>query len=221
MPPTAAYTARLDSLRERFLHPEQPVTWINQPTQMSGSTATIPPHERATLVDYSACGGSRRLFLTINRHTKTTLENVWVRIYTDHYPLPDFEAPVSTLFGAALGWYPYRSMFSGMLSDTLYLNLPLPFRNRFRVEVENGTDTTRVIGAWSEICTPPVSQRGRFKLRGEFHDANPTIKWYGHNALDVIGAGTFFGMLFDMQAASNRIYEGDEAVYLNGEQTPS
>ncbi|MCX6600793.1 MAG: DUF2961 domain-containing protein [bacterium] len=221
MPPSASYLVRLDSLRERFLHPEQPAAWSTLTAQLVGSSTTVLPHATASLVDYSGNGGSRRLFLYIDRRTKSTLENVWVRVYTDYYPLPDFEGPISTVFGAALGWNPYRSAFSGMLGDTLYLNLPLPFRTRFRVEVENRTDTARTVGAWTEICQPSTPERGRFKLRGVFHEENPNVKWLGYEPAMLSGLGTFFGLLLDMQATSNKIYEGDETIWRNEETTAS
>jgi len=221
MPPSASYQVRLDSLRERFLHPERPAAWGGLTAQLSGNSQTVPPHATSTLVNCFGIGGSRRLFLTIDRHTKFTFENVRVRVYTDSYPLPDFDAPLSALFGAALGWYPYRSAFSGMFSDTLYLNLPLPFRTRFRVEVENRTDTARTVGAWAEICQPSEQQRGHFKLRGVFREENPSVKWIGYEPADVSGAGTFFGLLFDIQGPSTRIYEGDETIWRNGETSAS
>lgn len=221
MPPSASYQVRLDSLRERFLHPERPAAWSNLTAQLSGNLQTVPPHASSTLVNCFGVGGSRRLFMTIDRHTKFTFENVRVRIFTDSYPLPDFDAPLSALFGAALGWYPYRSAYSGMLSDTLYLNLPLPFRAHFRVEVENGTDTARTVGAWAEICQPSEQERGRFKLRGIFREENPTVRWIGYETANVSGAGTCFGVLLEMQAASTRIYEGDETIWRNGEAAAS
>jgi hypothetical protein len=221
MPPSASYLARLDSLRERFLHPELPTAWTALTAQLVGSSTTVLPHATATLVNYSGSGGSRRLFLYIDRRTKSTLENVWVRVYTDYYPLPDFEGPISTVFGAALGWNPYRSAFSGMLGDTLYLNLPLPFRTRFRVEAENRTDTARTVGAWAEVCQPSAQERGRFKLRGVFHEENPNVKWLGYEPANLSGLGTFFGLLFDIQAVTTRIYEGDETIWRNGEAAAS
>jgi len=220
-PPSAEYTARLDSLRERLLHPEMPLAWGNLPAQSYPSAVNAPAFSQVQLLSYSGSGVCRRLLFLPDNHTENMLYNIWMRIYTDHYPVPDFEAPLATLFGAAQGWWPYRSVFMGMLSDTLYLNLPIRFQNSLRVELDNRYSVPLNTTLIAEICSPPPSEMKPLTIRGICRQNIPTTRWLGYEVADADGPGNYLGVLMDMQQSNAHVFEGDETIYLNDESSPS
>lgn len=221
IPPSADYLLRLDSLRYRFLNYGSPSWWTTASTVDLAGDSTIPALSQAVLLNHSGHGGVRQILMRVDSRTQSALENVWVKVSTDHSPHPDFYAPISTLFGASLGWWTYRSEYTGMRGDTLYLNLPIPFRSELHIEIENHTDSARYVQAWAQIADVPFSELGTMKLKGVFHDSNPTVLWSGHEVANVTGAGTSLGILLDIQANTNQIYEGDEYIWRNGELSPS
>ncbi|HEY3296408.1 MAG TPA: DUF2961 domain-containing protein [bacterium] len=220
MPPGSAYMARLDSLRSRFANPLQPA-WPSRSTVRQSASAALAAGQSQELLHYTGRGGCRRLMVRIGTHTQPALENVWLRVYSDHNPLPDIEGPLSTVFGAALGWWPYRSVFTGFSGDSLYLNLPLVFRSEFRVELENRTGSSQTVNTYADLVTLSAQETPPFKVRGVYREENPTPAWAGHKIADVQGAGTYLGMLLDAQTTDGHILEGDETIALDGEATPS
>ncbi len=221
MPPSGEFLARRDSLAARFANPAMPV-YDGEPYLVESGSATIATNETQTLVNYVGCGVSRTLYVLAASHAQSTLENMWVRVYTDHYPSPDLEGPVSTLFGAALGWRPYRSAVTGMLSDSIYLNLPVPFRSHLRVDVTNLTGSAQAVEVVTEIVEVPAAMQGRFKLSSQYCEENPTITWGGYDVAGWTTGGNYVGMLLDMQAiATNNVLEGDEALWFDNESTAS
>lgn len=221
MPPSDTYLAKRDSLAARFITPETPA-YQEWPYSSESHSLQIPAHSTQELLNYTGRGTCRRMFLGIADHAQATLENVWVKVYTDSYPFPDLEGPISTLFGAALGWRPYRSAVTGMIGDSIYLNLPIPFRSRFKVDVSNETGTSQSVALIAEIVPQTAEEQGPFKLCGIYSEQNPTIAWNPFPVFDIRSAGTYVGMLMDMQAiASNNVLEGDEALSFNGESDPS
>ncbi len=221
MPPSATYLAKRDSLAARFVTPETPAlqAW---PYSSESHALQIPAHTTRELLNYAGRGTCRRMFLQIADHGQETLENVWVRVHTDSYPFADLEGPISTLFGAALGWRPYRSAVTGMLGDSIYFNLPIPFRSRFKIDVTNETGVEQWVGLIAEIVPQSPTDQGPFKLCGIYAEQNPTIAWNPFPVFDIRSGGTYVGMLLDMQQyASNSVLEGDEALFFNSESSPS
>jgi len=219
-PPTAGYLTRLDSLRWRFEHPWEPA-WTNRAFQTHSETISLPPGSRSDVLNLSGSGGCRRLLCPTTDHSTGMLDSVWLSIYTDHHAVADVEGPLAAVFGAAQGWNPYQSAFTGMLGDTLYLNLPMPFRSELRMTAENRGSASRSLTLLAEVTEAGANDVEPFRLQAIYRNVNPTTLWEPFEMATRRGSGTYLGALLDMRAVNHNIFEGDEAIYLNGESEPS
>lgn len=220
MPSLPSYLAHLDSLQNRFNSPTVPA-WPGRTYSVESASTTLSPGQTQELLNRIGSGGCRRLFLLIGDHTPSVLDDVWLRIYTDHNPFPDIEGPLSVLFGTALGWWPYRSVFMGMNGDSLYLNLPMAFGSQFRVEAQNLTAAQQSVSVFAELANLPLPEIPPFRVRGIYSDENPTRQWAGYTIADVEGAGNYLGTLLTVQPPDSHVYEGDETISIDGERYPS
>lgn len=218
-PPSADYLAHLDSLRQRFLNPSQPI-FLPDPTVTFGGQLSLPPNA-AQFWTYDGSGMTRRILLRLPAHSQSVLENFWVRIYTDGYPLPDMEGPVSELFAQPLGWHNYTSLLTGTRGDTLYLNLPVFFDSHLRLEMINNTGVVLTAGLWAEIIDHTPSENPPFRARAQYHEKNPTIEWQLFEYANFIGAGNYVGSLFDTQQDDPHVLEGDEMFWFDGQSIPA
>ena len=216
MPPSPEYMAMLDSLADRLTTPQTP---IYVPTESSKDTSlTLSAGQSATVIDVPLTGQTRRLLLKLNNRTQQVFENFWVRVYTDGYPLPDIEGPISVTMGTPIGWRPYRSTVTGSVGDTLYFNLPIVADKRVRVEFENRASQPQPLYTKVELAS---STPGTFRLHGQYHEMNPTRQWENYLIADFDGPGNYVGTVQDMQQRDNHVLEGDELFFIDGETTPS
>jgi hypothetical protein len=219
-PPSSTYLSRLDSLRARSTTPEKPA-WITRSYQVVDTQTTISANSGPkAVISRRGCGGLRRLFVRLSDQTQATMENIWVRIFTDDSPGPDLAGPLSGLMGAAQGSRVYRSAYTGMMGDSIYLNVPISFARNVKVELWNRTSTSQQIRAIAEIATLTPADIGPYKLHGYFHIENPTRQWSPYHVCNLYGAGCFLGTLLDMQGPGTFVLEGDETMYRDGEAQP-
>jgi hypothetical protein len=219
MPPSTDFTAHVDSLRNRSSNPQQPA-WATRSLVRVDTQTTLSAGATRTLLLRAGMGGCRRLFVRIGDHTQAIMENVWINIFTDYSPAPDLSGPLSTLFGAAQGWNVYRSAYTGMLGDSLYLNLPIAYQKQLRIEASNRTTSSQNITLSAELATLSSADIGPCKLRGIYHIENPTRPWTPYTDLAVKGKGCFIGDLLDMQGPGSYVLEGDETMFRDGETQP-
>lgn len=216
MPPSPQYLTMLDSLADRLSTPQTP---IYVPTvDVIDTTAALPHGQDISALEFDGVGQTRRLLLKLNNRTQQVFENFWIRVYTDGYPLPDIEGPISVALGTPIGWRPYRSTVTGSVGDTLYFNLPIVFDKRVRIEFENLTGASQTLYAGLEIAD---GSPGPFRLHGQYREMNPTRLWSNYLIADFDGPGNYVGTVQDMQQPDNHVLEGDELFYIDGESTPS
>jgi hypothetical protein len=217
MPPSADYLAKLDSLSDMLSSPSDPI-FSPAATESDELTTTLADGQTISLNSTETSGRTRRLLLRFQNRTQQVFENFQMRIYTDGYPVPDIEGPVSVAMGTPLGWRTYQSCVTGMLGDTLYFNLPIWFDGGMRVEFENMTGAAQDFTAILEtIDESPKSWR----LLGQFHEANPNRFWEDNSIANFAGPGNYVGTMLDVQQRDNHVLEGDESFYIDGETTPS
>ncbi|MDD5087736.1 MAG: DUF2961 domain-containing protein [bacterium] len=220
IPPPHNYLEKLDSLRWRFEHPWEPA-WPNRTFQTHSETITLPPEGNSEILNLAGPGGCRRLLCPTADHSTGLLDSVWLEIFSDHHVVPDVEGPLAAVFGAAQGWHPYQSAFTGMLGDTLYLNLPIPFQSELRVEAENRGSASRNLTLIAEITDASASDVEPYRLQAIYRHENPTTPWQLYEVAARRGSGTYLGTLLDMRALNHNIFEGDEEIFLNEESEPS
>lgn len=216
MPPSAEYNAKLDSLRQRMLTPQVP---IYSPFETRADcTATLAVGQSMTVIDEPLIGRTRRVLLRLQNRTQQVFEKLWIRVYTDGYPLPDIDGPVSVALGTPLGWRPYQSVVTGSIGDTLYFNLPIVADNGIRIELENRTSQAQPFTVAVETIS---GASGEYRLNGQYSEGKPTRLWENFKIAEFQGEGNFVGTVQDMQQTDSHVLEGDEVFYFNGETTPS
>lgn len=216
MPLSPQYSVMLDSLRQRMLTPEVP---IYSPFESRiDCTAILAVGQTRTVIEAPLAGRTRRLLLRLQNRTQQVFEKLWLRVYTDGYPLPDIDGPVSVALGTPLGWRPYQSVVTGSIGDTLYFNLPIVADRGIKIELENRTGQAQPYTVALETIS---GASGAYRLNGQYADGNPTRLWENHQIAQFSGEGNFVGTVQDMQQPDPHVLEGDERFFFNGETVPS
>lgn len=142
----------------------------------------------------------------------------------DDQKTPGVEAPLGDFFGTAPGINPYTSLPCGVLDDgTMYSHWVMPYRNSATLRVTNhGEAPVTIDGA---VRTGPREWTNRSlyfnaKWRAEYDiPTRPRQDW---TYVEVDGKGRFVG---DMLHVTNPVKdwwgEGDEKIYVDGEDFPS
>ena len=186
----------------------------------------VAPGETITLADHRGAGIVRRWWVTIaplnNREIQRQLI---VRCYWDDETEPSVEVPVSDFFGVGFGeWRQYVSLPLNMTSGGYNNYWAMPFRKNARITVENRS--------------PVAIERLYYNIAVEAHERLPADLLYFHAQfrrtttargepvvlLDATGRGQYVGTLLSMQPLRSRrlwYLEGNERVFIDGEQTPS
>lgn len=217
--PSATYTARLDSLRDLFNNPHVPALSDQFATVFSGSDL-VSADDASDVLTVNTSGICRRLLLMLDSHVQQVQESTTVQVYVDNYPLPVMSGPVSSLFGAGLGWRPYESSLTGMSGDSVYINLPLPFRSSLRVEVMNYCSESHAVAISAEVVELPQVEVPPLRLSAVYSEALPNLPWKLYAACDTGSSGNFLGMFWEMQDTPHPVLEGDVRIYINGESDP-
>jgi hypothetical protein len=217
--PSSEYLARLDSLESLFSNPEIPAL-SDQPVIVQSGASTIAPGQLSEVLAVEATGTCRRLLLRLDSHLQSVQEKVWVDIYVDNYPLPVMYGPVSSLFGAGLGWRPYQSSITGMSGDSLYINLPLPFRSSLKVNITNNSPESRIAAVSTEIVEQPASEIDPMRLSAVYQESLPSQLWEPYQACEVSGPGSLLGMFWEMQSTQHPALEGDVCISIDGNPVP-
>ena len=153
------------------------------------------------------------------------LDDTWIRIFWDGQAGPAVSAPVGSFFGLGqFGSYPARGLVAGMdASDTLYMYLPMPFRQHATVQlVDTGSASLPAIGY--QIQYQPFA--GDFARVGYLTTQYTTTTHgpFGHDipVLYAAGSGKFVGVTASYTGGLSRSYlEGDERIYVDGSRSPA
>lgn len=185
----------------------------------------IHPGKKLELMDAQGPGVISRIWLTIDSRDPDYLRNILVRMYWDGEDKPSVEVPIGDLFGSGFKYKHYTAQLVGMSSGGYYLYFPMPFQERARIEVVNQSDQ-EVFGFYYHI--------NYYKMNESLPDNTPYFhaRWQrdirttddnNFVALNAKGAGYFVGMNFNGQPYdSSLVYlEGDEMIYVDGEESPS
>ncbi len=186
-------------------------------------TVHIPRGERVTIGQVSGEGRIRCLWLTFPgwfwQHwntaapvSQTILKTLILRIYWDEASVPAIEVPMGDFFGVGLcETANFVSRYFGMPSGGFLCRFPMPFRNGFRIEVENldtESDTDLFLNALYQL--EPVADDEGY-LHAQFH----TARCLGHEPARVAefeGKGSYVGVTLSMQ--------GEERTYLSFLEAP-
>ncbi len=193
-------------------------------------TVSVPRGRTVVVADVQGAGTIQSLWLTFpgwfwahwdedGPVSQTILKTLILRIFWDGAATPAVESPVGDFFGNGLCEVSnFSSLYFGMSSGGFYSRFPMPFRQGFRVEVENRDATIDTVLfcsiLYQETDTVPDDQayfHAQFRT-GSYDGSGPM------NICAVEGKGHFAGLTFSAQCRSRntfRFLECPEAVYVD------
>ena len=195
--PTAAITTRQ-------------LTTFNRDTR--GKTVNVPRGQRVTVGEVSGTGVITWLWLTFpgwfwqhwapaEKVSPTILKTLILRIYFDGVASPAVEAPVGDFFGNGLCEVSnYASRYFGTSSGGFFCSFPMPYRSRFRIEIENvdsQIDTYVFANVlYQEMASlPEATPYFHARFRTGFNAGPEPVE-----IADETGAGKYVGCTLAMQA---------------------
>ena len=179
----------------------------------------------AVLAEMPGPGVISRIWVTIASRDRHFLRRIVLRMYWDGEDQPSVEVPVGDFFGTGFQYKQYITPFVGMSSGGYYSYFQMPFQTSARVEVEN--QTGQEINSfyyqidYQKLSDPLESDIGYFHANWR-RDVRTTAK-ENYLVLDAAGEGHFVGLNMSMQSYHGglQFLEGDEMVYVDGENYPS
>ena len=183
---------------------------------------SVPAGEGVALLDRT--GNPGRIVLlelkasSLERHRgrKTLL-----RIFWDGEPQPAVECPLEDFFGTAFDSPPFAALPMGVTDRGGYCLFPMPFEQGARIEIENqGRMPVEVTGR-IRIAPLPETEGTRLRFHAGWRRENPCAT-FDYPILDTHGMGIFVGCaLFIDNPRAFWWGEGDEKIYVDGEEFPS
>ncbi len=176
--------------------------------------------DSATLLDVTGPGVITRIWITVSSQDPHYLRRIALRIYWDGETEPSVALPLGDFFGNGFEKAHFGSLLHGVSSGGFYSYLPMPFRSRARIVIDNGTGLE--IDAF-------YYQIGLVQLERMSGDMPTLHVWWNrtirtdraepHVAIDVRGSGRFVGLSLNAESYLNTLdfLEGDEAYVVDGE----
>jgi hypothetical protein len=147
------------------------------------------------------------------------------RIFYDGRPEPDVEAPVGEFFASCFG----RRM--EVISDRVIVEdgdsyncfWKMPFRESIRIEVVNqSTKPIRLLYNNVDWIQKPSLPPDTMYFCARYRQEYPAINGQDYLVLDAEGKGYYVGTVYAVRTRSPSWFgEGDELIYVDGEQEPS
>jgi len=195
----------------------------------SGGNADFVPigiGQTKVLADIQGAGVIARIWVTIGAEDKYFLRTLLVRMYWDGEANPSVECPVGDFFGNGFQYTQWTSLPLGMSSGGYYCYFPMPFSNGARIEIVNESGL-KVNSFYYHIDYHNLDSLkdpnvGRFHAQWRREPRTDPKKNY--LVLDAEGKGQYVGTLLEMQGYREKqlwFLEGDEFVYVDGEEKPS
>jgi hypothetical protein len=179
----------------------------------------IAAGDSAVLVDVEGPGLIQRLWITVASADPEYLRRIALKMYWDGESDPSVAAPLGDFFGNGFDKRHYTALPMGVSSGGFYSYLPMPFRRRARIVVENGTgreiDAFYYNVGWVRTEDLPRNLR---TFHAWWHRNPRTADTLPHVVLDARGRGVFAGLSLNAESYDDRLWflEGDEAFVVDG-----
>jgi hypothetical protein len=180
----------------------------------------IAEGDSAVLLDVEGPGVIRHIWITVFSRDPHYLRRIALKMYWDDEAEPSVRAPLGDFFGNGFDKRHYVALPMGISSGGFYVYLPMPFKRRARIVVENGTGRT-IDAFYYNIDLVQVD-----KLPDNvatFHawwNRDPrTTSTNPHLIIDAKGSGYFVGLSMNTESHAGHIgfLEGDEIFNIDGE----
>ncbi len=186
---------------------------------------SIKKGETATIAYIKGPGIITRIWVTIDSRDPYFLRKILIKMYWDDEKEPSVEAPIGDFFGTGFKYQQYVSSFTGMTSGGYYCYFPMPFQKSAKIEIVNQTNL-EVYAFYYQIQYQKLSSRLADDVayfHAWWHRDLRTKSKENYLVLDAEGEGQFVGVNMSMQSYNGQLWylEGDEMVYVDGEEKPS
>jgi hypothetical protein len=179
----------------------------------------IATGDSSVLVDEAGPGVITRIWITVSSSDPHYLRRIALKMYWNGEEVPSVSVPLGDFFGNGFDKHHFTSSVLGVSSGGFYSYLPMPFRSRARIVVENGTG--KEIDAF-------YYQVGIVQTDGMPRDMPTLHAWWNrdirtdraepHLVLDARGSGRFVGMSLNAESYEGSLdfLEGDESFVVDG-----
>jgi hypothetical protein len=176
--------------------------------------------ESAVLLDTEGPGIIQRIWITVSSYDPHYLRRIALKMYWDEETEASVAVPLGDFFGNGFDKRHYTSLPMGVSSGGFYCYLPMPFRNRARIVVENGTDM-EIDAFYYQIGLLEVDhlRRDLPTFHAWWHRDRRTQAPEPHIVLDAVGSGRLVGLSLNAESYADDLafLEGDEAFFVDGE----
>jgi len=192
-----------------------------------GSPArVIAPGQTMVLADLNGPGVIRRIWLTVRPGIPEHLRGLVIRMYWENQNVPSVEAPLQDFFGIPFArQVAFEScFFSNPEARSFNCSIPMPFRTKARVEIENQSPT-EVNSLFFDI-NYTIGDKLPHELcyfHARYRRENPTTPKKDFRILPRIsGRGRFLGCNVGVRALGDYkkawFGEGEIKIYLDGDR---
>lgn len=183
----------------------------------------IPPKSTLEIANYKGQGVIKQIFLTSDR---VKFSEMVIRIYWDNEQHPSVECPMGAFFCMGHDAYPHLvSSLPVTVAPHRGLNCywEMPFREGFRIEIENEGDTYTEIIAYKIMFTKEHVEDDAAYFHAQYRHSLTSSEKPTHTILDdVKGRGVYVGTYLAWTELHDRWWgEGEVKFYLDGDEYPS
>lgn len=193
----------------------------------NGDARRVDPGQTLTLLDYQGAGIIRRFWVTIAPRAEMTIHRQAIlRMYWDGETTPSVECPIGDFFGVGFGEQKdYISLPLNETSGGYNCYWPMPFHKSARWTITNMSQR-RIDAFYYNIDFTGYDRLPKdiHHFHAQWRRENPTTPNRNYTILEATGRGHFVGTALFMQNRRGRglgFLEGDEMVYVDGEEKPS
>lgn len=179
----------------------------------------IPPLSKVTIADYHGSGVIRQIFMTSDR---ACFSELIIRIYWDDSPIPSVECPMGAFFCMGHDFQPH-TVYSLPVVVAPYRGCncywSMPFRQGFRIEVENQGETTTEILAYKVLFHEQQVEGDIAYFHAQYRRTKTSAERPTHTILDKVkGKGVYVGTYLAWTELNERWWgEGEVKFYLDGD----
>ena len=190
----------------------------------------LEPGERVVLADIEGPGTVTHVWLTVgapypNDATASFLRHQSIEVFYGDRADPSVSVPVPDFFGAVHGVpVSYASSLTAVTEERGFTSrVPMPFRDRIRIEYHNGTDRHALLYYQVDLLLGPVAE-DLGVLHATFRRENPTELGRDFVVTDGLwGPGRFLGWTGGVRVGDGRHWwgEGEVKMFFDGEDRPT
>lgn len=182
----------------------------------------LHPDERIVLGDIEGPGTIRHMWLTVPSAPPAQLRSLILEVFYDGAAEPSISVPVVDFFGAPHGRpVDYTSALTSILEGRGFTSyLPMPFRQRIRVELWNSAAVRQLLYYQIDYTLQPELPDDLGLLHVTFRRENPTTLFQDFViAADLRGPGRFLGCNVGVRIIDDADWygEGEVKVYRDGD----